>query len=784
MPVPLTARSMMVFNTDMNAGVVLWARREIRRGWSSLALLALLIALGGGAAVAAVAAANRTDTAFHRMLRATNQPNLEVFDAGETQVVLDPARLDRVLQLGGVIGASTTAGLAVAPDGFDNFFQIAIVDTRGEGLTFIPIEGVTMEHVDALAADEVLVNEAMRDQLGKAVGDTVVLRSLMVEQAWASVEGNTEIVPGGPTVHARIAGVFRTPEDVSDAPDPFIALTPAFYEKYHDAIGTCCFQVSINADPRRLDAVSSAVAEIYPGAEISPAEDFPSRIADTVSLQRRAWLLIAATAALAGVVSLLQAGGRVGRLLAASDDARRALGMTQRDLWLGRVLVIVPATVAGSLGALGVAYALTPLAPVGLTKLAEPAPGFRWDPAVVVPGTIGVMLTSAAVAAVSVVATGAATGGRRAAGLGGPQLALGSRQALGPGRGAVVGVMLATAGLVGALTLDHSLHRVLATPALFGADFDASNMLTSIDDKRALAEQLVPDPDVEAVALVWAGFGTSDPVPLVGPGGEAEVDPKAFESLKGTVSIGQTQGRRPRAADEVAVGRNVMRELGVKIGDRISATGGKGMVQLTIVGDNLDPGVDVAGNGFALTLDGLATLVDPTIEGTVARFAPGSGRSALTERYSALGFSVVSPPSEVGHIGQLGGLPMRIGQLLAGLGMIALVNAVVLTVRLGRRELAIHRALGFTRAQVLGAYLWQGALTAFVGVAVGGGAGFVIGRAIDRKLVQDVGAIPVTVLPPAVWVVAAAAFAASLCSGAIAGTVALRRRSTVTLRAE
>jgi len=340
------------------------------------------------------------------------------------------------------------------------------------------------------------------------------------------------------------------------------------------------------------------------------------------------------------------------------------------------------------------------------------------------------------------------------------------------------------AGLVGATTLDHSLARVLATPALFGADFDASNMLSSGDDKRALAEHLVPDPEVEAVGLVWVHLGSSDPILLVAPGGEAKVDPNAFESIKGVVSVRQTQGRVPRAADEVAIGRNIMRKLGVKVGDRISATGSKGTVQLTIVGDNLDPGVDVAGDGFALTLDGLTTLVDPKIGGVVARFAPGSDRAALIERYSALGFSAVTPPSEVGHIGQLGGLPGRIGQLLTLLGVAAVLNAIVLTVRLGRRELAIHRALGFTTAQVLGAHLWQGVLTALVGLVVGGGAGLVVGRAIARALVRDVGAIPVTALPSAVWVVAAAAFAACLCAGVATGVLSLRERPVAALRAE
>jgi len=112
------------------------------------------------------------------------------------------------------------------------------------------------------------------------------------------------------------------------------------------------------------------------------------------------------------------------------------------------------------------------------------------------------------------------------------------------------------------------------------------------------------------------------------------------------------------------------------------------------------------------------------------------------------------------------------------------LNAIVLTVRLGRRELAIHRALGFTTAQVLGAHLWQGVLTALVGLVVGGGAGLVVGRAIARALVRDVGAIPVTALPSAVWVVAAAAFAACLCAGVATGVLSLRERPVAALRAE
>ena len=47
------------------------------------------------------------------------------------------------------------------------------------------------------------------------------------------------MVPGGPSVTARIAGVSRSPEDVSDTPDPFLLLSPAFYQKYGDLLGGC-----------------------------------------------------------------------------------------------------------------------------------------------------------------------------------------------------------------------------------------------------------------------------------------------------------------------------------------------------------------------------------------------------------------------------------------------------------------------------------------------------------------------------------------------------------------
>jgi hypothetical protein len=774
------------FNGWVNAGMLLWARSELRRRWGALLLLAVLVAIGGGTAIAAAAAARRTETAFDRMLHATNHPNLSVLGVGEEGFFdLDPQLLDGVMKIDGVTGAAEYAFMGVAPEGFPNFFALAIIDRRGDAQRAIWLEGTPIEDGSSMGADDLLLNESMRNQLDKGSGDTIVLGSLTPEQFEESLSSDQRTEPGGPTVNARIVGVSRSPEDVSDAPDPFLLLSPAFYDKYKAVIGSCLCDVMINADPQAIDTVMAELADLYPGAQIEQEEDLSGRVRHTVALQRRAWLLIALTAALAGALALFQTSTRVGRLVLAGDDSRRAIGMTRRERRLGSLLVIAPAMVAGTVGAVGVAYVLSPLSPVGLTKLAETSPGLRWDAGVVIPGGVVVLIMSLVVAGAAAIAARPRVERRRGAGsLGGPQLAFGHRLAFGPGRAAIVGVLLSTAGLVGAMTLEHSIDHVLATPALYGADFDASNLLDSGADKRVLAEQLTPDPDVEAVGLVWTQLPSATLVHVVGPGGEADVDPNAIESVKGTVSVRQTRGRPLVRPDEVAVGHALLKQLGASVGDRISATGTNATVQLTIVGDNLDPGVDVAGWGFAMTVDGLMQFVDASIAGTVVRFAPGSDHASMLDRYSDIGLMPVTPPSEVGHIGQLGGLPLRIGQVLLLLGIAALVNAVVLTVRLGRRELAVHRALGFTNAQVVGVHVWQGAVTALVGVVLGSGIGFVVGRTIVRHLVGNVGAIAEIRLPGVLWLVVLGTIAACLCAGLVTSALALRHRPGSELRTE
>ncbi len=783
---PLTPTCRVWFNTTVNSGTLLYARAESRRRWVASVLLAVLIAVGGGASLFAVAAAHRTDTAFDRLTRQLNYPSISVLGAGDDGFVgLDPEQFDAVERIDGVRGFWVLAFVWVAAEEYPNFFSVAVVDRRGEAPDYLTVDG---DRSAMLGADDILVNEAMRDELGKGVGDTVRLLSLTDEQFYASMAGEDIGDLQGPALDVRIAGIIRAPEEISDAPDPFLVMSPTFYEQYADTVGGCLCSIEVNVAPDKMAGVEAELADLFPEASMERTEDLAARLTDTIALQRGAWWAMAVAAAMASMIAIYYALREMTDSLEVDAATQNALGMTRNDRRTARFAILVPSVIVGSVGAAVVAYVLSPLAPVGVTRRAEPTPGLRWDNAVIVPGALAVLAVSALVAGITV--SGATTSARRPRSplaLGSPTRSLGERMAFGPGRGAIVGILIATMGIVGAMTLQSSIDHVLTTPALYGADFDAAVTMSTGADKQAVADELARDPDIEAVGVVLTDLesGSQTPISVSGPGGSIGLSPIAIASSKGTVDVLPTEGRAPARADEVTVGRAALDALDVGIGDRVSATGDGGTVTLTIVGVMLEPGVDTTDRGFAMRPDGLEQLVGPTApRAVVARFAPGSDHAAIVARHDDVFLRPVVAPSEVGNVGQLGGLPAWVGALLATLGALAVLNGAVQTVRRSRRQVAIHRALGFTGSQILRSHLWQAVISAGVGLAIGVGAGVLVGRSIVRALMTSVGAVPVARVPVEMWVAAAAGLVICLLSALITGIVALRTRPGAVLRVE
>lgn len=61
------------------SGATLWARSEIRRGWWSLLMVALLLAIAGGAVAAGVAGARRAESSVDRSVAESSPSSVAIF---------------------------------------------------------------------------------------------------------------------------------------------------------------------------------------------------------------------------------------------------------------------------------------------------------------------------------------------------------------------------------------------------------------------------------------------------------------------------------------------------------------------------------------------------------------------------------------------------------------------------------------------------------------------------------------------------------------------------------
>src|SRR5439155_3459268 len=225
-------------------------------------------------------------------------------------------------------------------------------------------------------------------------------------------------------------------------------------------------------------------------------------------------------AALAAVAVVAQALARQASANSADHPVLAALGLGPRQLAARIMLRTLVVAVAGAAGGIAVATLLSPLAPLGEARLAEPAPGVSFDVPVF---GLGALATVVAVLALGVLPALRAARVRKAAGrapatrpsavagaaaaAGAPPGAvIGIRHALERGRGtravpvgtALIGSVAGVAALCATAVFGSSLAHLTATPALYGAPFQEffigggpgeigqARVLKELKDDRAL----------------------------------------------------------------------------------------------------------------------------------------------------------------------------------------------------------------------------------------------------------------------------------------------------------
>jgi hypothetical protein len=805
------------------AAVWVRARAELRRRWRATVLLAVLVGLAGGAVMAAVAGARRTDSAMDRFL-AWSRP---------IQVSVTGVDYDLVRRLPQVADADEHAYLAMTPStptGTPDPGALGSVNPlpAGHGRLLATSERPILIRgrlPDAARPLEVAVDETLAASRRLAPGSSLRMWAYLQRQFERPADSSRLPAPAGPAFDFTVTGVVRQPSDLSPVPvqrDVIylgvndLYLTPAFWRAYGRTVANLGVGVAVrlHGGPASLGAFQAAVRALPGGGQAqfevgSDAEQAAGRARRAMHVQAVALLAFAALTAVGGLLVVGQSVARQVQLDAGEQAVLQAVGMTRGQLVAVTLARVTLVGAGGALLAVALAVLASPLTPIGLARQAEVDPGLSVDAPVLALGAVAVLaavLARAAVAAWWVTRAGGASGAGRSprrsspvaegvarAGAT-PSAVTGIRLALEPGRGeaaapartAVVGVVVAVAAVAASLTFAGSLDRLARTPALQGWNWDAvvgnPNDQLDIGPKGKL---LAGNPLVSGYTLIEQGWHTLD------IGGTA-VPVLAIRPVSGSVLPRVLAGREPRSADELALGRATLRRLGRGLGDVVPVQGPGGRRPLRIVGTMLLPGASsdlTMSTGAVLTLDGLRALApDGLPRQFLIEYAPEADRqAAFASLRRDFGPTVLrsATPDEVENLRRVSGLPFLLAALLAVLGAATLGHLLVTSVRRRRRDLAVLKTLGFVRRQVSATVAWQAttlaALALLVGLPLGVAAGRWAWLAVNAGLGSGAG--PVTPALAVLAVVPATILVANLVA-ALPARAAAATRPAVVLRSE
>jgi ABC-type lipoprotein release transport system permease subunit len=744
-----------------------------------LTLLAVLAAASTAVTLAGFAGARRADSVLDRFLVTTHARDVGAF-VQSADLTRHPdhvtALRDTIAGLHGVsdvaigrgypmqVGTKYDFSVAASPDG-SYFTRIdAPLVLRGR-----------LPHPSSV--DEVAISDTAARELHLGPGDT--LRGSVFDPD--TVAGFISPVPSAPSVSPprrislRIVGVVRTQDEL---------------------------QGQQNGSWATVNALSGAgVSSIGQVATIG--EDFGNDAGTAYRAIAAATLAFSVVALLATLLTLTLATGRQIGLASETDRVGWGLGLSHRQRAQAVVtppaLALAVGLVVGFAGSVGLSF----LFPLSTARLAEPTPGIRFDPIVHLGGlaALAVLLGAMAVAVAirSLDRPSSAEVSRRARWM--PRLAdghipamIGLRQAFdtGEGRrsvpslGARIGAVVSVAGVVAVAVLVASIHVAQNEPARFGWTWDSRPDITDPSAMKKIGTGLQHESGVIA-----AGELLGD----VAEVGHTPMSLRAIRDIKGSTPMTVTKGRMPSGPDDVAVGAQTMRDLGLDPGRQVTIADKQGgRHRMTVVGQVVLPPVDSSGElgtGAVVTASTFQLLAgDGSSQNLVLTYRRGTDHAALEHRLTrlGLGFPVYARPEAPGLILQLnrmGSLALALMLFLAALGSAGLLHFLAASVRARRSEFGCLRAVGMVRSQIWGAVTWQAVAVSVVGLVVGVPLGIVLGRAGWRAAVGRIGMVD----DPAVAVWAVLAVIAVVLVGSVLlaagpGWAATRRSPAALLRSE
>ncbi len=660
-------------------------RATFGRRWGSYVALVLLIALVGGLAMGAVAAARRTQSSFPIYLASTYPPDLQGITSFVNQMPgaagrgYNGALLAKIARLPHVSQFSFFAGLNVIPlsrTGVPESPQ-AYPAEAGEaaGLGTVGLNGLGGSVVEgrmfkAGRTGEFVVTTAMARIFHWRIGEVVSFGAYTNAQSASPEYGTARLVP-----HTRFEGTLvgiviqsqAVVEDQVDVPGnaDLLLFTPA---RTRPLLSCCTYytgaSVNVADGSRTVPTVAREIQHVLPAGfspfAADPATALDAKAERAIKPESIALGVFGGIAALAVLLIAAQLIGRQLRLGAGDVATLRALGagpaMAVSDAFIG----IVGAVILGSVLAVGVAIGLSPLSPLGPVRSVYPNPGVSFDWTVFGCG-IGILVAGlTAMALVLAYRTTTLHGNlqdghgpaRRSRVVGAamsvglpPTAVAGFRFALEPGAGrhavpvrsAILGTTLAVIVGIATVTFGSSLNTLVSHPALYGWNWNYE--LSAGQGGVVPGAHITKLLDADRHVATWSSIDFStlridgQPEPVIAERSRAAVAPPILS------------GHSVESSDQIVLGTVTLSQLRKQVGDTVTVSNGVAAPRsLRIVGTATLPTI---GGGNEHPEMGTGALVPnlvlpshsndgyqlagaaPGPDAVLVRLEPGSGSAGL-----------------------------------------------------------------------------------------------------------------------------------------------------------
>jgi hypothetical protein len=845
-------------------------RASLHRRWRGYLSLVVLVGLVGGLGLGSLTAARRTQSSFSTFLAATNPSDLLLSIYGGSGSGNNPnydpmltkaiARLPHVRHVAPallLVGAPLTAngtprirvtGLAYPVASINGLFFTQ--DRLGVSSGRLP----SPDHPDEIAMAPVVAN-----LLGFHVGQVIPYG--FYDDAQQSNPGfGTNAVAPAIRVNLRIVGLAslnsEIVEDDVDILPTFVALTPAFTREVlahngEEFSGAVTFGITTDGGTKTVPAVERELTALIP-----PRVQFSEHSLAPVATKADAALkpisialaVFGAVALLAALLIATQVIARRFRSETGDLEILRALGEGPVDTFLDVFLGVVAAIMAGSVLAVAVGFALSPVAPLGPVRSVYPSPGLSFDATVLLLGALLMFLALTTVAALLAYAgaphrvalrprmrsssgarivTSLARAGLPAPGVVGVRLALerdDSRAAI-PVRSVLLGASLAVALVAATLTFASSLGTLVSNPPLYGWNW--SYLLNPVGSGGGNVPQM-------ALPLLHhdkyvAGYTGND---FEDVGIDGQLVPVLFSNTDPAVAPPLLSGHGVDGSHQVVMGAATLAQLHKHLGQYVTVSFGSPKdapiylppTRLRIVGTATLPAIGFAstvsdhtsmGTGGLVSLQMLPKRFLAAVNGTspllggpnlvLIRFKqnapPQAALASLRDiartanraldslpggsGSNAIVVQGVQRPAEIVNYRTMGLTPTLLVSGLALGAVVALALTLMASVRQRRRDLALLKTIGFVRRQLAAAVAWQASVVALIGLVIGIPLGIVAGRWLWNLFARQINAVPYpTVSLASMALVAAGTIVLANVVAAIPAWAAARTPTALLLRAE